>query len=310
MNVPILEVGGTHVTAAWISQPDWAVLQASRLELDATADGPRLVAALTGAAVGLRAPAGARWGIALPGPFDYQSGVARYTGVGKFDQLNGVNLRAELTRGLRAAGSAPGELTFLNDASAFLIGEWLGGAAQGTRRSMALTLGTGVGSAFLTDGEIVDAGPTVPEQGEVHLLSYRGLPLEDWVSRRAIRKSYGQWDADVDEIATRARAGDGAARRALTDAFAILGEVIGPWAKRFRAEVLVLGGSISGSFDLVEGPLRAGLAGSADATMTVARAHNLDSASLIGAAYWAGRASERTLRASTGPSPAPSSTSP
>lgn len=317
MNVPILEVGGTHVTAAWVDPSDWAVLSSRRRKLDADAPASELVVELAAAAIGLQAPSGARWGIAMPGPFDYARGVAQYAGVGKFEHLYGIKLRDELTRALRAQGTAPAVMTFLNDASAFLIGEWLVGAAKGHRRSMALTLGTGVGSAFLADGVIVDAGPEVPEQGEVHLLTREGSPLEDWVSRRAIRRRYAEATAaradgpDVAEIFARARAGELAAQQVLASAFRALGEVIAPWAKRFKAEVIVIGGSISQSFDLIESPLRTGLA---DNGVSLVPARWLETSSLIGTAYAAysadGGASARTLSTSTGPSPAPSPTSP
>lgn len=119
--------------------------------------------------------------MALPGPFDYESGLALFRDVGKFDALYGVNVRTELSRRMRPA---PGALRFLNDADAFGIGEFVAGATAGHERAVCVTLGSGVGSAFLDHGEPVNDGPDVPPDGSAHLLSYEGRPLEETVSRR------------------------------------------------------------------------------------------------------------------------------
>jgi glucokinase len=42
--------------------------------------------------------------------------------------------------------------TFVNDAHAFLLGEAAVGAAAGHHRTVGITLGTRVGSAFLHEG--------------------------------------------------------------------------------------------------------------------------------------------------------------
>ncbi|MEK8144748.1 hypothetical protein NKH18_33290 [Streptomyces sp. M10(2022)] len=46
----------------------------------------------------------------------------------------------------------------------------------------------------------------------------------------------------------------------LDHAFRALGVAMAPWLTRFQATVLVVGGSIAGSWDLVTAPLREGLA--------------------------------------------------
>jgi glucokinase len=289
--IPILEVGGSHVTAAWIDARAWSVDQAVRREMDGHLDSDALIREFVSAAEELQAPTGADWGVAMPGPFDYLNGVAHYTGVGKFDNLNGVDVRAELTRLLPGR---PGSVSFINDASAFLVGEWLAGAARGADRSAGLTLGTGVGSAFLADGVVIDDGSDVPPEAEVHLLGYQDLPLEDWVSRRAIRRRYAEDsgrtdDPDVREIADLARDGDVVASEIFRAAFTILGEVVGPWMHRFGAEVIVLGGSISRSWDLIETPLHTGLSVTADVPIRLAE--DAERSALLGAAYPALRSS-------------------
>lgn len=279
--MPVLEVGGTHVAAALVDVEAGGVVDGSlrRAELGGAGSGADAVAALVRCGSELAVEPGAAWGVAVPGPFDYRRGIALFSGVGKFDDLYGADLRAALTEGLAAR---PGSVSFLNDADAFLLGEWLCGAASGVRRCVGITLGTGVGSAFAVDGEIREDGPGVPPEGRVDLLTVSGRPLEDVVSRRAIRAAYGPGAPDVAEIAGRARAGEPAAARVLTVAFGALGEVLAPWLAAFRAEVLVVGGSMAGSWDLVGPALRAGINRAAP---EVRRAAAPARSALVGAAW-------------------------
>ena len=119
--------------------------------------------------------------VAVPGPFDYAARHRPLPRVAKFDALNGVDVGAALVeRGIK------GPIGFTSDAQAFLRGEAIAGAAIGYARAMGVTLGTGVGSAFLADGVMVDTGPLVPPEGRIDLTTVDGAPLEDTVSRRAL----------------------------------------------------------------------------------------------------------------------------
>ncbi|MBK3576370.1 ROK family protein [Streptomyces sp. MBT65] len=255
--IPVLEIGGTHVTAALVDLRDGRVTSRTREPLDADGTAEDILDVVRCCADGLSAPPGARWGVAVPGPFDYARGVALFKDVGKFDALYGTDVRAALLHGLR---QRPGDLVFLNDAHAFLTGEWSAGTVRGHRRAVGITLGTGVGSAFLADGRIRDHGPGIPPEGRMDLTEIDGRPLEDTVSRRAILARYGDPAADVHDIAGRARAGEGRARRVLDEVFTALGVVLGPRMVDFGATALVVGGSMARSWDLVAPALSTGLA--------------------------------------------------
>lgn len=296
---PVLEIGGTHVTAALVHCPagGWRVADDSivRGDLDAHAPAEGLLDAIAKAAAGLGAGHSGAWGVALPGPFDYAAGVALYEHVGKFDELKGVDVGAGLARRL---GPAARSISFLNDADAFGIGEVALGAAGGSRRAVCMTLGTGVGSSFLADGVPVKSGSDVPPDGSCYLLEFDGRPLEDTVSRRAIRRAYaeatgraGTDDAglpDVRDIAGAARSGDAVAGAVLDQAFAAAGAAAAPYLKRFGAEVLVAGGSMARSWDIVEPALRRGIASVEPdlARLPLRKAERSEEAGLVGAAYW------------------------
>ncbi|MGW0535380.1 ROK family protein [Streptomyces sp. NPDC003032] len=303
---PVLEIGGTHVTAA-LADPDTAVVARSvRRPLDARGTAEHILGAVVRCAGELEAPAGQVWGVAVPGPFDYDKGIARFEGVGKFDDLYGIDVRSVLLDGV---WPRPAETVFLNDAHAFLLGEWRAGAARGHRRCVGITLGTGVGSAFAVDGFVRREGPGVPPQGRVDLLKEGGRPLEDAVSRRAILARYGGAGPsgsggpggpggpgrpgrpfgpgepqDVREIAERARAGERRAHRVLDEAFTTLGAVLAPHLRDFDATALVVGGAMAASWDLIRPALRAGLG---DTPVTLRRAALGENGALMGAAAYA-----------------------
>ncbi|MEW1648225.1 ROK family protein [Streptomyces sp. NPDC091219] len=292
--VPVLDIGGTHVTAALVDPVTNSPLPSSvlrrPLRSDATADSILGTIALT--ALELPAEHGACWGVAIPGPFDYDTGMGRFTGIGKFEALSGVDVGVGLRR--RLADRAE-HLRFLNDADAFAIGEYRAGAAAGHKRVACLTLGTGVGSSFLSDGVPVHDGTEVPPGGHVHRLTLHGRPLEDLVSRRAIRDLYGhltdmaedQEPPDVHEIAAMIKAGDPAATEAFRYAFETLGQALGPWIDRFEATAVVIGGSMAKSWNLIHPALSAKLVPAGGATVQVLPARQAAEAPLIGAAHWA-----------------------
>jgi glucokinase len=242
--VAVLEVGGSHVTAAVVVPGSWQVEALRRTPLDSRTSAEEIVAQLARAASQL--PLDHGLALALPGPFDYETGIAWYRGVEKFDSLYGHDLGKSLRDLLDLD-----RVVFVNDAEAFAVGEWTAGTLQGLDRCAGVTIGTGIGTAFLLNGRVVRTGDTVPPGGELYRTTYRGKPLEDWISARAILAAYGEAPG-VKEVADAARAGDTRAHQVLLDAFTVLDEALTPWLDRFGATRVVLGGSISGAFDLVQ----------------------------------------------------------
>jgi glucokinase len=283
---PVLEVGGSHATGALIdlgaADP---VGKTVRLPLDSSADAASILGTLVEVSRQLGAEQRAHWAVAFPGPFDYATGVGRFAGVGKFDALHGVDVRQALADGL---GSPPESFHFLNDADAFGLGVWA--ESEQTGRLVCLTLGTGVGSAFVADGVTVDDGETVPRDAEMHFTQWQGKPLEDTVSHRAIVRAYaaasGVTVPGVREVVERSQAGDAAAAEALRSAFTALGAAVAPWLDRFGATDLAFGGSMAAAWDVIEPPITAGLRSALRSPMPRMRvAPDTERAALIGAAF-------------------------
>ena len=269
--VGVMDVGGSHVTAALVDPTaPGDVLVERGADIDPHAPLDVLLEQLAGPARELaRVHPVPGWAVAMPGPFDYRAGTGTFAGVDKFQALAGIDLRGALAERL-AVG--PDAVRFCNDAVAYGIGEWAAGAGAHAHRTICITLGTGVGSAFLVDGVEVSTGATVPEEGEVHRLTIDGRPLEDTFSSPALRRDQLRRSgrtSSVAEICALARAGDDTARDVLDTAASALGVALRPWVERFRAERIVVGGSIARSWDVVAPPLRAGLGRSADHAVVV-----------------------------------------
>ncbi len=281
VTVPALEVGGTHVSAALVDRTSWSVGPVRRREVDGAAAAAQILAGWTEAGHALGAPDDAVWAVAMPDPFDYEHGTGRFAGVAKFEALDGVDIGAALVAALPAA-----DVVFCNDADAFALGEWVSGAGRGSRRCVGITLGTGVGSGWVVDGCIVE--PTEPPGGRAHRLQVDGAGLEEVMSRRGIRRSYaaatGDEEADVREIADRARAGDGPAEQVLEHAVRTLGASIAASITAFDADVVVIGGSMSASWDLFEPWF---VSGAGVRLPPVRVALSPDTSALCGAAYHA-----------------------
>jgi glucokinase len=288
--VGALEIGGTHVSAGRVeiagSRLDPSGFR--RFSLDAGGSREKVLGTIVEAAADIALPSIDRWGVATPGPFDYEHGVSKIRGVGKLDSLYGIDLRERLARDLGLA--RPERVLFLNDAHAFVLGEWWAGGARGHARVMGVTLGTGLGSGFLADGQSIVSGPDVPPEARLDLVPFRGGSVEEVLSSRGIVAAFGA-RLGVAEIAGRARDGDPSALATFGGFGSALGEFLSPWLVRFAPSCLLFGGSITRAWDLFVADFMRACPG-ANRLARCSPADQLEEAPLLGAALHAHIGSE------------------
>ncbi|GIO33328.1 MULTISPECIES: ROK family protein [Paenibacillus] len=203
-------------------------------------------------------------GLAFPGPFDYERGVCLTRGLNKFEALYGVNLKEELTARIAAIPELEGKwsgapaVVIENDAALFALGEYAFDAGRSGVRTMYLTIGTGLGSAFLCRGKLIKRGVGVPEGGWLYRLPYREGVLDDYISRRGIVRlaeelgiqGMTSGEEDVKRLAERAYAGEAQAVQLFSHFGERLSEALLPWLRSFRPDSVVIGGQIAKSADL------------------------------------------------------------
>ena len=196
-------------------------------------------------------------GFAMPGPFDYAKGIALFKGNNKkYENIYGLDVPQALRKTIGLKADFP--IRFINDATAFALGEdWIGKNA-GFKKSMAITLGTGFGSAFLSHSLPVVAGDEVPESGCVWYLPFKDGNADDYFSTRGFLNRYFEQTGvqlnGVKELAEIASS-DPKAKALFADFGTQLGLFLSPYILKFGAESLVIGGNISYSFDLFKSQL-------------------------------------------------------
>lgn len=245
------DIGGSHICSAVVDLTTGGLCSEPVVtNVDSRADATAIIGAwqsnicTTVKAFGKRV---ANVGLAIPGPFDYENGVSLIAGVDKYENIYGLDVRLSLAERLYDAGIR--NLRFVNDASAFALGECLGGAARNDSRVVALTLGTGVGSGFVAEHRLVESGDEVPYKGWVYHLPFETGIVDDAFSTRWVCRRYfeltGENVAGAKEIALRCDSGDDNARRLFDEYGRRMGEFVLPLLKRFSSHTLLLGGNIS-----------------------------------------------------------------
>lgn len=287
--VLVYDVGGSHIAAAVCFKDGFrlgAVVRANLPEEQTSAAFVDVLHTLgMKAAEGVERVEGAE--LAMPGPFDYAVGISWMKH--KMPYLYGVNLSEAL--GARFGWKAS-QVRFLNDAAAYLLGEVGAGAAQGVKRVVVFTLGTGVGSGFAVNGKVVTEGKGVPPGGEIWNVPYEGGIVEDQISTRALQRAYKERKGQEREVASIAHYAIGGEPVSI-GVFEEFGKNLGIALKRlladFAPDVVVLGGGISRSAYLFLPAAKAELEG---ATFEVRIAELGDNAPLAGAGVaWFGAGS-------------------
>lgn len=243
-----VDIGGTHITACMVDLDELKLIESarSRRYIDSSADADTIISAWADVIKAANGRCGfevGKVGIAMPGPFDYQNGISLIKGLAKFESFYGINVKEKLANALSIPA---GDIKMLNDATAYLAGEYMIGSGKGAKSVLGITLGTGLGSAWYMNGQLHD--------GDLYCFPFKDSVAEDYISARWLVNNYhskaGELLPGVHSISERARMNDQVALE-LFSAFgrSLAGVILG----RFRSappEKVVLGGNIALSHDL------------------------------------------------------------
>ncbi|PAV28339.1 hypothetical protein CIL05_17035 [Virgibacillus profundi] len=202
-------------------------------------------------------------GFAFPGPFDYGNGICYVKGVDKFNSIYGLNIRTEIWERLTKRGifnriSNDAIFFFQNNVSMFAIGEWENRELDSkVNRGLFLTVGNGVGSAFLENGRIITNRYDVPPNGWIYNLLFYDSIVDDYISHRGIMriaKEIGIAE-NIDGIIEKYELGDYRAIELFNKFGRYFSEVLTMINKEFKSDVIVIGGEIAKLFNYYESGL-------------------------------------------------------
>ncbi|HMC02340.1 MAG TPA: ROK family protein, partial [Flavobacteriaceae bacterium] len=193
-------------------------------------------------------------GISIPGPFDYENGISHMMGLNKYDALFGVNIKLYLQENLKGIITDTKQIAFLNDADSFVLGETY--ASNLTNGNvMGVTLGTGIGSGFIIDGNLVTNEKDVPYEGNIYNLEFKNRRLEDWISTKWFLDTYAEtFGAPVNDVKTIAIEAENhqEAKEIFEQYGQNLGVALASITKPFNPNTIIVGGSISKSYHLFQ----------------------------------------------------------
>jgi glucokinase len=182
------------------------------------------------------------FGIAMPGPFDYDKGISKIKGVAKFDSLFGLNVKEMLAQSL---GIAPSQIKMMNDAGCFLQGEVYAGSAKGFDHVIGLTLGTGLGTARYHEG--------IGDDANLWCLPFKNSIAEDYISTRWFVNRYQELSGlaikDVKALAE-IHETDEFAKLIFKEFGQNLALFIEEFIKKDNPEVVIIGGNIANAYHL------------------------------------------------------------
>ncbi len=191
-------------------------------------------------------------GVGVPGTVDREQGIVRYSNNIRWENVNLAELLGELL---------PVPVRIANNADCAALGESVAGAGRDCQDLVLLTLGTGVGSGIILNGEIYEGGRlggaelghmVIVENGEPCSCGRRGC-LEAYVSERALIREAGK---AANAVFAEAAAGD-AAMGAVVDAYVRrLGIGIVNIINIFRPQTVLLGGAMSALLEPFLGRLK------------------------------------------------------
>ncbi|MDF9796480.1 glucokinase [Catalinimonas alkaloidigena] len=220
-------------------------------------------------------------GFAMPGPFIYHKGIAMFERNEKYEQLYEVSIPEELNQSLQYTHC---RYRFINDAMAFGIGvAGLEYAAEG-KKVLAITLGTGFGSAFLTNAIPRLCSDNAYEGPFLWDKPYKNGIADEYFSTRWFVKRYqelsGELVKGVKEIADLKNP----ISQSLFEEFGQnLSDFLTPYLKNFMPDALILGGNISKASHLFLPKFGAQLQQAGISTKVVI-SESMEEAALVGAA--------------------------
>lgn len=178
-----VDIGGSHITSALVDVHTKSIVDGSyqRKHVDANAGIDEVLQTWCDVIQQsfTNGITNTKIGIAMPGPFDYANGISLMKDNNKYAALYGLNIKQLLAEKLNIAQS---QISFINDAGAFIKGEIFADEGKGYQSAIGLTLGTGLGSATYKNG--------IGNDANLWCMPFKDGIAEDYISTKWFEATY------------------------------------------------------------------------------------------------------------------------
>ena len=276
-----IDLGGTNIAAGLVNE-NYEIVRKGSVPTNAHRDPAEIVDDIAMLCKSICAEQGISLndveavGIASPGIANHDDGVVEYANNLPFRKFPICSMLRDRT-GVKSVHVE-------NDANAAAWGEAVAGAARGTKNSVMITLGTGVGGGIIIDGKVFsgfnfaggELGHTVIEQGGAQCSCGRKGCWEAYSSATALIRMTKEKMEECEKAGRKTlitelvaqkgkvsgktafdamRAGDEAGKEVVDKYLAYLATGLSNMINIFQPEVISLGGGVSNERDNLLNPL-------------------------------------------------------
>ncbi len=244
MGILGVDLGGTNVRVGLIENDSLVKVESTPISktgnaLDVVNDISNLIDKFTGSTI-------SGIGVGVPSVVDVERGIV-------YDVQNIPSWKeVHLKELLEGRFKAPVYVN--NDANCFAVGEKYFGKGKNYDNIVGLIVGTGLGAGLIINGKLYPGNNC--GAGEFGTIPFREKNYEYYCSGQFFA---GEYHATGEELSARARGGDKEALRMFYEFGSNLGEAIKVVMYSVDPEIIILGGSVSKSFDLFKKEMRASL---------------------------------------------------
>ena len=260
--VAAIDVGGTNIKSALVDPDLHIIATANAPTPHNDVDGSKTVKIISELLSTLTSPGEIKAvGLAVPGALDEKNGISRWSG-----NLGWKNL--PIRKLLANEINIP--VAFGHDVRVGALAEIRNGAAKGVNNAIFIPIGTGIAAALIIDGQIRSSDGFAGEIGHVDVggefncvCGKKGC-LEAAASALSITNAYarasGKTGISSEEVATLAKNGDVTAQKIWKNAMASIATACQMLITVLAPEVIIFGGGLSQSGNLLIDPITKSLA--------------------------------------------------
>jgi len=249
-----VDVGGSHITSAAVNLNNLTIEEGSLFSNNVNSKASKEIifeswskaiaqsiesASLTGLK---------RISFAIPGPFQYKKGIAMFEINDKYENLFQISVTDELPSFLKDDNI---EFRYLNDATSFGVGVAKIGEAKKYNKVIAITLGTGFGSCFITNGIPIVNTSDVPKDGCLWDKPFKQGIADEYFSTRWFKKRYRELSSEDIKGVKEITEADNEFSKVIFNEFGNnLAEFMIPVIRKYKPDLIVLGGNISNANEM------------------------------------------------------------